>query len=183
MFKVKITTKVWNVSECLSGQYFLNHRTFCYQIWYSDAASWARVMRTFFCCCRLQGHGHSNDLNMALSAILSELLIPWQPNLIWWYIIRSKCPMKKIGLLHSGSRLERRVNMLMFVQIISSKPLSILFSNLVLWFIITSQSAMQRDWFAIFKAKATARARIIKIWQFVLYLLNCWCFCYQTLFL
>ena len=30
--------------------------------------------------------------------------------------------------------------------------------------------------FAIFKVKVTARARIIKIWQFLLYLLNCWSF-------
>ena len=42
-FKVKVTAKVQNVSECLSRWYFLSHRTFCYQIWYGDAASWARV--------------------------------------------------------------------------------------------------------------------------------------------
>ena len=35
--------------------------------------------------CYLQGQGHSKgsyDQNMTLSAILSELLIPWQPNLV-----------------------------------------------------------------------------------------------------
>ena len=58
-FKIKVTAKVQNVSECLSGLYFLNHKTFCYQIWYGDAASWASVLQNlnFFCC--LQGQGHS----------------------------------------------------------------------------------------------------------------------------
>ena len=41
--KVKVTAKVQNVSECLSRWYFLNYRTFCYQIWYGEVASWARV--------------------------------------------------------------------------------------------------------------------------------------------
>ena len=31
-----------------------------------------------------------------------------------------------------------------------------------------------------FKVKVTARAHMIKIWQFRLYLLNCWSFCNQT---
>ena len=35
---------------------------------------------------------------------------------------------------------------------------------------------------AIFKVKVTARAHTIKWWQFLLYLLNCWSFCYQTWF-
>ena len=59
---------------------------------------------------------------------------------------------------------------------ISSKPPNILFPNLVLWCIIMSQSVMQKDWFAIFKVKFTARALMIKIWQFLWYLLNCWSF-------
>ena len=39
VLKVKVTAKVQNVSECLSGQYLLNHRTFCRQTWYGYAAS------------------------------------------------------------------------------------------------------------------------------------------------
>ena len=77
VYKLKVTAKVQNLSEWLSGWYFLNHRTFCYQIWYCDVASWARVMRTFCCCCYLQGQGHSKgscDKNMTLST-LSELFI------------------------------------------------------------------------------------------------------------
>ena len=46
--KVKVTAKVQNVSECLSGWYLLNHTTFCYQDWYGDAASWARVSGGMF---------------------------------------------------------------------------------------------------------------------------------------
>ena len=72
--------------------------------------------------------------------------------------------------------------MVMFVQMISSKPPNILFSNLVLCCIIMRQSVMQTDWFAFFKVKVTARAHMIKIWQFLLYLLNCSSVCHQTWF-
>ena len=78
---------VQSVSECLSGWYFLNYRTFCYQIWYCDAASWARVpCRIFF----FFFGGGIFKVKVILRAhmikiwlfIFSELLIPWQPNLI-----------------------------------------------------------------------------------------------------
>ena len=54
--------------------------------------------------------------------------------------------------------------------------------NLVWWYIIVNLSIVQKDWFAIFRVKVTARARKIKIWQFLQYLLNCWSFCHQTWF-
>ena len=57
-----------------SERYFLTHRTFCYQIWCGDAASWARVMRTFCCSCYLHGQGHSKgsyDLDMTLLCYLN----------------------------------------------------------------------------------------------------------------
>ena len=38
---------------------------------------------------------------------------------------------------------------------------------------------MQKDWFAIFKVRITARARMIKIWQCLLYQLNRWSFCHK----
>ena len=38
-FKVKVTAKVQNVSECFLGQYLLIHITFCFQTWYCYAAS------------------------------------------------------------------------------------------------------------------------------------------------
>ena len=37
--------------------------------------------------------------------LFSELLIPWQPNLVWWYIIRSQSVLwKQSGWMHSGLR-------------------------------------------------------------------------------
>ena len=39
---------------------------------------------------------------------------------------------------------------------------------------------MQKGWFAIFKVKVTARAHMIRIWQFLLCFLNCWTFYNQT---
>ena len=39
-----------------------------------------------------------------------------------------------------------------------------------------------QEWLAIFKVKVTARTHIIKIWQFLLYFLNCRSFRYQTMF-
>ena len=173
------------MSECLSRRYYLNHRTFCYQIWYGDAALWARVMQTFFCYCYLQGQGlslGSYDQNMTLST-LSELLIPWQPNLVWWYIIRSQIVIWKTKLITAFRvKITAKGQNWMFVQMIFSKPSNILFSSLVLWFIIMSLSVMQKDWFAIFKVKVTARAHMIRIWQFLLCFLNCWSFFYQTWF-
>ena len=76
-------------------------------------------------------------VKVTATAHIIKMLIPWQPNLVWWYIIISQSVLwKTVGLLHSGSRSQWRVKMLMFVQVISSKPLSILFPSLVLWCII-----------------------------------------------
>ena len=93
---------------------------------------------------------------------------------------KSECLVKKVRLLYSGSRSQWRIKMLMFVQMMSSKPPNILFPNLVLWCIIMSWSVTQKDWLAIFKVRVTARALMTKVWQFLLYLLNCWSFCYQA---
>ena len=79
---------------------------------------------------------------------------------------KTECPVKKNWLMHSGSRSQWWVKMLMFVQKISSKPPNIVFPNLVLWWIM-SQSVMQKDWFDIYKVKVTARAHMIKTWQFL----------------
>ena len=80
-------------------------------------------MQTFCWCCYLKGQGHSEgsyDQIMTLSTILSEL-----------YSLAAKLgdtssearvSLEKNGLLHSGSRSQQRVKMLMFVQMISSKP-------------------------------------------------------------
>ena len=41
---------------------------------------------------------------------------------------------------------------------------------------------MQKKWFTVFNIKVTARAYVIKIWLFLLYLLKCWSVCNQTWF-
>ena len=162
---MKVTTKVRNVSECLSGWYFLNYRTFYYQIWHGDAASWARVMRNCLLLL-LSSRSYTTRAHMIdIWPFLLYYLKCWLlGNQTWSDDTSSKTRVsyeRQSGLLHSGSRSQRRVKMLMFVQMISSRALNILFSNLVLWFIISSQRVMQEDWFAIFKVKVTARAHMI----------------------
>ena len=146
-------------------------------VWWCSIMSLSVMQKaSFFSFYHLQGQGYSKssyDQNMTLSAIFSELLIPWQPNLVWWYIIRSQNVLWKTGLLHSGSRSQRRVKMLMIVQMLSSKPPNILFPKLVLWCIILNRSVMQNIFYFIFKVNVTARALMITLWQFLLYLLNC----------
>ena len=69
----------------------------------------------------------------------------------------------------------------MFVQIFSELQY-ILLPNLVLSYSIISQSVMQKNRFIVFNVKVTARAYIIKIWLFLLYLLNYLSVCHQTWF-
>ena len=188
MFKVKVTAKVQNDSKCLFRWYFLNHRTFCYQIWYGDAASWARVIQNFclFVCLLLSSRSRSkrgfmwSKYDSFVDVIWTVYSLATKLGLMIHHQ-KPECPVKKKnGLLHSGSRSQWRVKMLMFVHIISSKPPNILFANLVLWYIIMNWSVMQKDWFAMFMVKVTAWTHMIKIWQLLLYLLNCRTFCYQT---
>ena len=54
--------------------------------------------------------------------------------------------------------------------------------NLVWLCIIMRLCVMQKNWFTIFSVKVTVRAYIIKIWLFLLYVLNCWSVCNQTWF-
>ena len=55
---------------------------------------------------------------------------------------------------------------------ISLEPLNHFLPNL--WCIIMRRCVLQKNWFFIFNVEVTARAYIIKIWQFLLYLLKCW---------
>ena len=43
VFKIKVTAKFVNVSECLSRWYHPNRWTFYCQTWYGDASLWARL--------------------------------------------------------------------------------------------------------------------------------------------
>ena len=60
----------------------------------------------------------------------------------------------------------------MFVRTICSEPHNILLPNLVWLCSFISQSVMQKYWFTVFNVRVTARAYIIRIWVFPLYLLN-----------
>ena len=88
VFKVKVTAKAQGVSECLSGWCLLSCRSFCYQTWYGSAASWALL----FSRSRSQQGLMWSKYD---SAISSELLIHWQPNLVWWYIFISQSVLWK----------------------------------------------------------------------------------------
>ena len=103
-FRAKVTAKVQNVSDRLSGWYLLIYRTFCYQTYSSTEHFVTKLLMMMQHhepeyhveekkkACYLQGQSHSQDSyeqNMTLSAIFSELLILRQPNLVRWYIIIS----------------------------------------------------------------------------------------------
>ena len=70
----------------------------------------------------------------------------------------------------------------MFVRMISSEPQNIFLPNLVWLCSIISQSVVQQSCLTVFNVEVTARAYIIKIRLFLLYLLNCWSVCNQTWF-
>ena len=84
-FKVKVTVKVQNVRECLSGQYLLNHRTFFF-------TKPGRVMQhpkpechaeKLVHCVQCQGHSEGlYNQNVTISVVSSELLVRLQPNLV-----------------------------------------------------------------------------------------------------
>ena len=58
---------------------------------------------------------------------------------------RQELLVQKIGLLHSRSRSQRRVKMLMFIQMLFSKLLVPLQPNLVLWYSIICQSVLWKN--------------------------------------
>ena len=160
--KVSITAEVHNVGDCLSGWSLQNQGTFCYQTWYGDAAPQARV-----------------SCGKKLFAVFKVKV-----TYIFWTVDSSATMLslmihhrKPEYLLHSRSRSQQKVRMSVFVQMISSKWPNIFLPNLVMWCINLSWSVMQKDWYAIFKVKVTTKARMIKIWQFLLYFLKCWSIC------
>ena len=82
-----------------------------------------------------------------------------------------------MGLLQSRSRSQQMfaisVCRIVFDQCLLNHS-TIFLPNLVWWCIIMRRCVMQKNWFTIINVKATARAYRIKIWRFLLYLLNCW---------
>ena len=97
-FKVKVTAKVQNVSECLSKWYLLNCWTFYNQIWHDDASSWARLsykkigLLSYKKIGKLSLRSRSQWRIITIikiwhSNISSGLLILLQLNMVWWHII------------------------------------------------------------------------------------------------
>ena len=70
--------------------------------------------------CYFHGQGHcmsSYDQNMTLSAILSDTVDSLATKLgLKIHHQKPECPVKKIGLLISGSKSQQRIKMLMFFQ-------------------------------------------------------------------
>ena len=94
-----------------------------------------------------------------------------------------ECPIEKWDYCVQGQGHSKGEKCLwMFVQMISSEPQNILLPNMVWLCSIIGQSVMQKNWFTLFNVKVTGRAYIIKIWLFLLYLLNCWFVCNQAWF-
>ena len=140
-----------------------------------------------FCFCYLQGQCHNKSSygqNTTVSTIFSELLIPWQPNLIWWYIIVSQSVLWKKNLDYciqgQGHSKGSKCYSLSRWYPLNHQTFCFQtwYCNAPLWVRVSCK----KIWFAIFKVKVTVGAHMIKIWQFLLYLLNCWSVCYQTWF-
>ena len=160
---------------------FLNHRL-CYQIWYGDAASLAKKY--------LLSSRSRSQWGLIWSKYASFYYIFWTADslatalgtMIHHHKPECLAREKKGGLLNSRSRSQRRIKMLMFIQMISSKVLNILSPDLALWYALSWVECHANRLVCFFKVKVTARAYMIKIWQFLLYLLNCWSFFYHTCF-
>ena len=154
-FKVKVSVKVQNVSECLSWWYFQNHRTFCYQIWMS-----LNIMRKTLLLLLSSGSWWQWELIWSKWDFLLYFLNCWFLATKLGLMIhhqKPECPVKTIGLLHSGSRSQQRVKMLMCVQI-SSNHQTFCFQT---WYCDASLwvgSVMQKGGFAIFRGQGHFRS-------------------------
>ena len=96
---------------------------------------------------------------------------------------KPECFMEKLDCCVQGQGHSRISNyQWMFVQMLSSETLNLLLLNLVWWCNIMSQIVFEKDWFAVFKIMVIVMDNVIKIWQFLLHLLNCWSFCFQICF-
>ena len=103
--------------------------------------------------------------------VSSKLLISWQSNLIWWYIIISQCLVKKGDncIQDQGHNEGSKCHCLSRWYLLNSQTL-----QYQTWYCDASSCAEVHaiDWFALSMVKVTARAHVIKLWEFLLYLLN-----------
>ena len=142
--------------------------------------------------CCFQGQGHSKgsyDKNMTVSTIFSELLILLQPNFFVVVLIvhyhKPECLMMKFGccvldygIQGQGHSKGSKCECLSRWYLLNHQTFcyQTWFCNAPLW----AGVSCRKDWFAISRVKVNTRAQMIKIWQFLLYFLNCWPFFYQT---
>ena len=170
-FKIKVTAKVQNVSECLSGCYELQI-ILVPNLMYGDAASCARVScRKLVHCLQCQGHSEGlYNQNMTISTLSSKLLVCLQPNLV--FIVqhhKPECSFQKLGYC-SRSRSQQSFKMLVNVCPdvfwTADVCVNLMYGNAASW-----ARVMQKNLLAVFNVKVTARAYIIKIWLFLLNLL------------
>ena len=111
-FKVKDTAKVQNVSECLSGRYLLNHRTFCHQTWYVYAAYHKPEChaKNLVHCVQCQGHSEGfQNQNITISGVSAKLLVGLRPNLVWFYSIISRIDLRKNWFTIFNAKVTARV--------------------------------------------------------------------------
>ena len=111
------------------------------------------------CCIKFKVTARAHMIKMTVYILL-------RPNLIWWPVHYHKPEyfMRKLDCCIQGQVHSKTSKcQWMFVQTISSEPLHLLPPNLEWWCIIRSQSICQKDWFAVFNVKITAKDHTIKI--------------------
>ena len=132
----------------------------------------------------LQFQGHSEDLynqNMTISAMSSKLLVCLQPNLVLKYSTISWSVLWKNWITAFKVKVTAKV------QNVSECSENIFW--ITEYFVTELGMVMQhhepkfhaeKEMFSIFKVKVTAKAYMIQIWLFPLYILNCWFLGNQT---
>ena len=182
IFKVNITAKVQNVRECLSEWYLLNRGTFCYQTCQVDTASLARAS------CR--------KCSLLSSRSSSQRELIWSNfDFIYYILWTADFLATKLSLTVHHHKPECLVKkwIATFKVKVAAKVLSVN-ERLSRWYSLTRQTSRYQTWYddtsswaavwckTIGLLSSWSRSHIIKIWQFLLCLLYCRFFGYQTWF-
>ena len=77
VFRIKVTAKFQNANDCLSRCCLLKCWTLCYQTWYGDASSWAKLS--------------SKNIGLLSSRSRSQWRI-MSPRMTFWYILWTADP-------------------------------------------------------------------------------------------
>ena len=86
------------------------------------------------------------------SALLSEMLFLWQPNLVWWYIIIRQMACVKSWITAFKVKVTVKVHNV--------------YECLSILYFLNHQTFCHKDWLAVFKVKVTAGAHMIRMQQF-----------------